>query len=364
MNKFIASLLIFVPMVLVPIKSFSNGETISPNMSLVVPAAGITTGPQWAADLDISLGIIDSHDHSPGKGVQVTPAGLNINSTLSMGNNTLSNDRSVQFTPQGSTPAVGSIYESGVDLFYVDGNGNNVRLTNSGSVAGSAGSISGLTSPASASYNSGTSTFVWQSNTNTSANLDASCLLQRDLTASSNAVTLCAPPSLAANYSLTWPAALPASQKFATIDNSGNIAANWSVDNSTIVVSGNSVQIPSNVPLPGKIPTSNGKFLVVNNTNNSAGNGLAIVRGVVNSDGSIFSGEGFTVPSSGTGSYTITYSSAFLDTPGVGIAVYGANNTITVQASSNANLVINTFNSSGSPSVEQFSFVVVGAKAN
>lgn len=229
--------------ILCPSLACATGETISPNMQLVVPAVGITSGPQWAADLDISLGIIDSHDHSPGKGVAVTPAGLDINSDLSCQGNSVTNTKSVMFSAQASPVANGSIYESGVDLYYVDGNGNNVRLTQSGSVVGTPGSISGLTSPASASYSPGSSTFVWQSAINTSANLDAACLLQRDLTASSNAITICPPAALAANYSLTWPAALPAAQKFLTVDNSGNIADLWAADNSTLEVSGNSLQV-------------------------------------------------------------------------------------------------------------------------
>lgn len=228
-------------------KALANGETISPNMQLVVPAVGITSGPQWAADIDISLGLIDSHDHTPGKGVQITPAGLNINSDLTIQTNNLTNPRSVRFAAQSSSLSgaadLGAIYESGVDLYYVDGNGNNIRLTQSGSIVGATGNISGLSAPASASYVSGSSTFVWQSAVNTSANLDAACLLQRNLTASSNAITLCAPSSLASNYSITWPASLPASTKIATFDSSGNIGDVYDVDQSTLTISSNLLQI-------------------------------------------------------------------------------------------------------------------------
>ncbi len=242
-----SSILAFLFITLIPFKSLANGEVISPNMNLPVPAVGITTGPAWADDINQSLNLIDSHDHSPGKGVQITPAGININSDLSCGNNNLINPRTVRFSPQSNPLTdptdLGAIYESGVDLYYRDGNGNNIRLTQSGSIVGTSGTISGLVSPASASYVSGTSTFVWESAINTSANLDASCLIQRNITAGSNGITLCAPAALASNYSLTWPGALPASQKFATIDNSGNIAAPWAVDNSTIEISSNTVQV-------------------------------------------------------------------------------------------------------------------------
>lgn len=232
---------------LIPLSASAEGETTSPNMQLTIPAVGITSGPQWATDLVMSLDTIDLHDHSVGKGVRITPDGLDITSDLSCQSNDLTVVRSTRYDPQVSTFSlaadVGAVYVSGVDLYYRDVNGNNIRLTQSGSIVGTAGVISGLVSPASASYVPGSSTFVWQSAVNTSASLDAGCLVQRNLTASSNGITLCAPSALAANYSLTWPGALPASQKFATIDSSGNIAASWAVDNSTLEVSSNTVRI-------------------------------------------------------------------------------------------------------------------------
>lgn len=219
MKKFLSLLL------LIPALALANGETLSPNMNLIVPAVGITSGPQWAADLVMTLGLVDSHDHTPGKGVQITPAGMNINAPLSCGGNALTNVAGVNLSAQSSTPQNNSVYESGVDLYYVDGNGNNVRLTQGGSIVGTAGSISGLSSPASASYVSANSTFVWQSDSNTSANLDGACLLQRNVSAASNAITLCAPSGLSSNYSLNWFSALPAAQSIVTVDSSGNFAA-------------------------------------------------------------------------------------------------------------------------------------------
>lgn len=242
MKKFLIALAM-----LVPFAAHATGESTSPNMSLTIPGVGVTPGPEWAQDLVTSLNVIDAHDHTPGNGVQITPSGLDINSDLTMQGNNLTVARSIRFDAQSSTFSagadVGAVYESGVDLYYRDGNGNNIRLTQSGSIVGTSGSISGLVSPASASYVPGTSTFVWQSAVNTSANLDAACLIQRNATASSNGITLCAPAALAANYALTWPGALPASQKFMTMDSSGNIAAPWAVDNSTIEVSSNTVRV-------------------------------------------------------------------------------------------------------------------------
>jgi hypothetical protein len=96
-------------------------------------------------------------------------------------------------------------------------------MTNGGNVAGSTGSISGLSNPASASYAGGT--FTWQQGASTSANMDCGSVIFRNNTASSNGVTVNAPNSLAANYALQWPTGLPGAQSFVTLDNSGNFAA-------------------------------------------------------------------------------------------------------------------------------------------
>ncbi len=203
--------------------------TLSSDMSLPIPNVGVAPGPNYASDVNGCLTIIDSHDHSFGKGVLITPNGLNINIDLPINNNNLTLIRSTRFFPQlaplSNVDDLGCLYEAGVDLWYNDGIGNQIRITQSGGVAGSPGSISGLVSPASASYNPGSSTFVWQSNTNTAANMDAGSLIIRDVTASSNGVTLSAPISLGADYTITLPTGLPGSASFLGIDSSGNLSA-------------------------------------------------------------------------------------------------------------------------------------------
>lgn len=200
--------------------------TISPNMNLIVPTVGVEAGPTWASDLNASLTIIDGHNHTSGQGVSITPGGLNINSDLPFGINNATLLRSVRFSPQlttlSSATDIGCLYEAGVDLYYNDGNGNQIRITQSGSVSGSAGTITGLPSgTASAAYQSVPKTFVFQSSTNTSANLDGASLILRNLSASSNGLTLSPPSALASNYTLTLPT-IPSSTSFVTMDSSGN----------------------------------------------------------------------------------------------------------------------------------------------
>lgn len=247
--------------------------TNSSNMGLPIPGVGTESGPNYASDINASLTLVDQHDHSIGKGVQITPAGMNINSALSFAGNFATGVAGVTFSAQGSTPGIGTVYESGNDLYFVDGVGNNVRITQSGAVAGTPGSISNLVAPASAAYVGASSKFVWQSNTNVSADMDAGSLIIREKVASAKGITIASPSGLASDYALTLMGALPASQKFATIDNSGSIAANWAVDNSTIEVASNVVQVkdggitkPKLAALGQQLSSSSGSFSTTSNS--------------------------------------------------------------------------------------------------
>lgn len=196
----------------------------SANMLLPVPVVGVDPGPQYATDVNNCLTLVDQHDHSTGKGVQVTPAGLNINADLSFNNNNLISARSLRMQVQPGVLTLGTdlicFYAVGVDAYYNDGNGNNVRLTQGGAVAGSPGSIANLVSPASASYNSGNSTFVWQSAANTPANMDGASFIFRNLTANSKGLTLQPPSAMGVDYAITLPA-LPGTTLPISLDSSG-----------------------------------------------------------------------------------------------------------------------------------------------
>lgn len=224
----------------------------SANMGMPVPIVGQDPGPQWAADVNTCLGIIDAHTHSPGSGVQITPDGLNINTDLTFNSNNQLAIKSSRYTSQASPLGGGAdldcLYVVQGDLYYNDGAGNQVQITSGGAVAGTPGSISNLVAPASASYNSGTGTFIWESNTNVAANMDMASITIREQVASANGITISSPASLGANYTLTLPAALPASVKFLTVDNAGNIGDVLYVDNSTIDINSNNIRVaPSGI---------------------------------------------------------------------------------------------------------------------
>lgn len=205
----------------------------SANMSLPIPIVGVDTGPDYALNIDNCLTLIDSHDHSAGKGVQINPAGLNINTDLPLNVNNLTMVKTVRFSSQTSlaatSPNLACIFVIGADLYYNDANGNQVRITQSGSLAGAAGTITGLPSgTASAAYISVSQKFVFQSASNTAADMDVGSVIIREKVANAKGITLASPAALAADYALTLPGSLPVAQSFVTIDNSGNVASSIS----------------------------------------------------------------------------------------------------------------------------------------
>lgn len=198
-------------------------------MNLPIPSVSVTGGPQWATSINSCLTIIDQHDHTPGNGVLITPDGMDVSSDLTFQSNNATLLRSVRFAPQLSPIALpadlGCLYESGVDLYFNDGNGNQIQITQSGGVAGSPGSIGSLTSPASASYNAGSTKFVWLSDSGKFASMESGALIVHETNAAAtNSVTLQSPTALAASYTLSLPAALPASTQYVTSSSAGALS--------------------------------------------------------------------------------------------------------------------------------------------
>lgn len=222
------------------------GPTLTPNMGLPVPVPSNTDGPEWAQDVVSCFSAIDSHNHTSGQGVQITPAGINVNTDFPFNQNNLTLLRSVAFYVQNSPISLPTdlscLYASGTggDLYFNDGAGNQIRITQSGSVAGSSGTITGLPSgTASASYASVSGTFVFQQATSTAANMDIGTLIIRYPgsypTPSGNYIALEAPSSLASGYSIKLPASVPASNGFFWVQNSdGSMTNNITVDTTTI----------------------------------------------------------------------------------------------------------------------------------
>ncbi len=232
--------------------------TISPNMNLPIPTVSQDPGPDWANNVDACLFAIDSHNHSNGQGVAISPAGMDINAALPFNGNSLISVKSAQFTAQLSPLTdLDSVYVSGVDLYYTDGSGNHVRITQGGSVTGSTGTITGLPSgTASASYSAGT--FTFQSATNTPASMAVGPLVMGAQVANPKTVTISSSASLPANIAFTWPLSLPASDAFLASDNSGNFAFVLPTGTGVVVLSTSPTIATPDISSPAFSGTSTG----------------------------------------------------------------------------------------------------------
>lgn len=330
---------------------------ISPNMNLPVPIVGVDTGPGYAQNIDSSLNIIDQHNHSNGQGVLIQPNGLDISSDLPFNANNATNLRTVRFASQiapipNMTPDVGVLYVSGNELWYNDyTGGNQVQITTNGLINATASGIASGT--ATASFSAGV--LVVKSAPTSFANVDLQSVVLSNPGDLINQLTLLA-PTLAGSYDLTLPT-IPAQTNVMTLDVSGNMGS----ITYTAVLNGS-----SNANMGGNAVQENGKNLVVSNAN--ATNSLAVVRGVVFGNGTIVTGEGFSVSNPGTGTYDITFSPAFSDLPSVTANGYLNLSTGTVVSvnsisasvvSVNARALISPFD----PVNTGFTFIAIGQRA-
>jgi hypothetical protein len=140
----------------------------TPNMVITKPTVSSTAGPTWAENLNTALDVIDAHDHSSGKGTQVTPAGININADVEFNDNKATEVKGVSFQTQGSqlTGAANlrTLYVYNGELYYRDASGNQVQLTSGGVIRGIIeGDFAGPGIDASISYADATKTFTFYS---------------------------------------------------------------------------------------------------------------------------------------------------------------------------------------------------------
>jgi hypothetical protein len=226
----------------------------SPNMGLTIPVPTVTEGPQYAQEIQQNFNLIDSHNHTSGQGSLIPLNALTISQNLDMNSYSVTNLKSTALVNQLSAPAEnGSVYMTGDNLYWKDGTGSfNVQITNGNSLAGAAGTISGLpTGTASAAYLSGSGTFRFQSATNVGADVDCRTVTLRNNVVSSFGMQVL-PPTLAANLQVTLPLP-PASTKIIAMSSAGAMAANIDADNSSIEIVTNNLQVKDNGITTAKI---------------------------------------------------------------------------------------------------------------
>lgn len=110
--------------------------TTTDNMAMVLATVQETLGPEWASLINAALQVIDLHDHSDGKGLQVTPAGMNINAALSFQNNDAQSITALLLSAVSAvaTSKAGSLQRFGSNLWWVNGAGVAVQITSGSSV--------------------------------------------------------------------------------------------------------------------------------------------------------------------------------------------------------------------------------------
>jgi len=197
----------------------------TPAMGLTLPVVGVTPGATAGTNIVDNFNIIDIHDHSLGKGVQIPTAGLNINAALSFGNQKAFNLSFLQLNVQGASPIGANdrpnVHVLNGDLYYTNSAGTAVQITNAGSISGTSGSIGGLASPASAQF--ATNTFSWKADATTFAKQSFSDIqLYPFNSGATNFLTLKVNNTVT-TYTITLPDAAPASTRPLAMTTSGEI---------------------------------------------------------------------------------------------------------------------------------------------
>jgi hypothetical protein len=306
----------------------------TPNMNLPNPVPGVDPGIDYANNIQSCFNQIDQHNHTSGQGVQVPSGGLNINADLPFIGNNATLLRSARFSAQVSPLAlasdIGCVYVSGVDLYYNDVNGNQVRLTSGGSVNATASGISDG-SGNSAAFSAGV---LVVGNTSTAPdNIQCgSVLFGNSGTPSSGYVTV-SPVSATSSYALTLPT-IPGANSFMQLSTSGVMTASIPIANgitrSNLAAVGQQTSFScgvfstsSNTPVQitnlSVTITTSGRPVVIVMTSDTSGNPSSI--GISNTTSSaesvLFINRGATVisPIDIKTSYSSVTSSAILKIP-------------------------------------------------
>lgn len=113
-------------------------------LNLTLPVPTVQLGPTWATQINAAFEVIDAHDHTSGKGVQIPTAGLNINADLDFNDFAAENVQLVSLTNKTAVPTglsfSGSVSIANGDLYYTNTAGIAVQLTSGGSLPAAPGS--------------------------------------------------------------------------------------------------------------------------------------------------------------------------------------------------------------------------------
>lgn len=235
-------------------------QTATPNMQLIQPTEGADANV-WATYLTALFALIDQHDHSTGKGVKVPVASLSINADLPMSSAgtyyAVKDAKAIDFQPQaaaGMASYAGALFVNSADneLYWRTTSGTNVKLTSGstlnvsllGTIGGDYGAIGALID-----YDDPTDTYRFRQQVATlvrqyariaHSDVDLYEYAAAGVTpVPSNRVRLRSPAALAASYTVTFPAAVPASKVVVQMDSAGTLTSGGAVAMDALTITAN-----------------------------------------------------------------------------------------------------------------------------
>lgn len=110
----------------------------TPYMNVALPTVGGDANA-WGTELNTGLGVLDSHDHTAGKGTPVPTAGINIDADLDMNGHSPSSTAAVKFSSQsaGTITTANAVQVISGDLWYNNNSGTPVQITSGNSITSS-----------------------------------------------------------------------------------------------------------------------------------------------------------------------------------------------------------------------------------
>jgi hypothetical protein len=232
-----------------------------PNMGIVLPTLGGDSG-SWDDKLNAGLALVDAHDHTSGKGVQVPSAGINIDADLAFGGYGPTGLGKAAFNAVTALAAgTKTLFVSSSDneLYWRTNGGVNVKLTSGSTINVSlvGGIVGDYTSAgAEVAYESANSRYTFKTHTGTPktwARLASGPVRIYEFnTTDAVYVELAVAAALAASYSLTLPAALPGAAALMQVSSAGVVSYS-NTTTQTITAAGLNHTTAVTVQIPGNM---------------------------------------------------------------------------------------------------------------